>query len=232
MRRRRAAAVALFAVALLLASVEAEGADAAESAPPKRVLILYDENQDFSGLAKLDQSVKATLKAGMPVGLEVYTEYLNRRNASYLKLESEAGSALEGEAPDWHPFQADTGYHRIAVAAVRALSGIMPEQRMILDVANQGSIEGLQSDDVVEVGCVIQNGAITADRIGPVPEQVRGLLHATKAYERATVKAAVTGADHLNLAWALAQNPLVGDWDAAVEYVAQLSAVKSHHQGF
>ena len=103
---------------------------------------------------------------------------------------------------------------------------------MILDVANQGSIEGLETDDVVEVGCVIHNGAVTADRTGPVPEQVRGLLHATKAYERATVKATVTGANHLDLAWALAQNPLVGDWDAAVEYVAQLSAVKSHQQGF
>ena len=79
-RPRRAAALpalAVFAIALLLASADAPGAGATEPAPPKRVLILYDENQDFSGLAKLDQSIKATLKAGMPVGLEVYTEYMD-----------------------------------------------------------------------------------------------------------------------------------------------------------
>src|SRR5688500_4806103 len=45
--------------------------------PAKNVLVLYDENKDFSGLALVDQSIKATLKAGMPVGLDVYTEYMD-----------------------------------------------------------------------------------------------------------------------------------------------------------
>ncbi|HSI35519.1 MAG TPA: ATP-binding protein [Tepidisphaeraceae bacterium] len=44
---------------------------------PRRVVVLHDENKDFSGLALLDQSIKDALKAGIPSGLEVHTEYLD-----------------------------------------------------------------------------------------------------------------------------------------------------------
>ena len=70
-----------FALVMLLASVAPASDVAVESeagaGSTKGVLVLYDENKDFSGLALLDQSLKASLKAEMPVGLEVYTEYLD-----------------------------------------------------------------------------------------------------------------------------------------------------------
>lgn len=52
---------------------------AQEAAPrPKRILLIYDENRDFSGLALLDRSLRAALNASPAHRLEVYTEYMDR----------------------------------------------------------------------------------------------------------------------------------------------------------
>src|SRR5688572_13737793 len=71
---------AVFAAVLLLslatASAEAAGPSAAAESP-RSVVVLYDENKDFSGLALLDESIRATLKAGTPAGLDVFTEYMD-----------------------------------------------------------------------------------------------------------------------------------------------------------
>ena len=41
------------------------------------MLLLYDENGDFSGLANLDRSLKASLAQGNPGGVDVYTEFMD-----------------------------------------------------------------------------------------------------------------------------------------------------------
>jgi hypothetical protein len=41
------------------------------------VLVLYDENTDFPGLALLDRSLKAAFKAGVPDGIDLYTESMD-----------------------------------------------------------------------------------------------------------------------------------------------------------
>jgi PAS domain S-box-containing protein len=48
-----------------------------DPAPRKGVLLLYDENGDFSGLAHLDRSLKASLGRGIPGGIDIYTEYMD-----------------------------------------------------------------------------------------------------------------------------------------------------------
>src|SRR5688500_2432560 len=50
---------------------------AAEAPPRKSVLLLYDENGDFSGLNNLDRSLKATLTKELPSGLDIYTEFMD-----------------------------------------------------------------------------------------------------------------------------------------------------------
>ena len=67
-------------VVALLACIAPAGvapAADAESPPAGGVLVLYDENKDFSGLALMDQSLRAALRAGMPADLQVYTEYMD-----------------------------------------------------------------------------------------------------------------------------------------------------------
>ncbi len=54
------------------------------------------------------------------------------------------------------PFQAANGYHRIALEVMRALRG-QQSQRVIVNVRNQGAIDGIDANDVVEVPCRIAN---------------------------------------------------------------------------
>jgi signal transduction histidine kinase len=50
---------------------------AAGQTPPKRVLLLFDEDRVLPGLSVLDQAIRSTLGAGFPGGVEFYTESMH-----------------------------------------------------------------------------------------------------------------------------------------------------------
>src|SRR5688572_12215000 len=52
-------------------------ARAQDGAPLKRVLVIFDENKDYAGLALLDRSISSTLKTHAKSPVEVYTEYMD-----------------------------------------------------------------------------------------------------------------------------------------------------------
>ena len=67
--------------------------------------------------------LESHLKNGDPAGaLRAYRAYLNRRNASYMRLEGDGTSAFQQPDFDWDPFEGATGYHRIAVETISALN--------------------------------------------------------------------------------------------------------------
>jgi len=151
--------------------------------------------------------------AGEPeLALEVYTAYLNQRSNSYMKLEAHGGSAFSAQAiPGQDPFRAATGYHRIAIHVMKALSGSEP-QRIVVNVQNRGAIADIADDDVVEVPCMIARHTIHREACGPLPEAVRGLVMSVKAYEHAAIAAARTGS------WQAARKamllyPAIGEWE-------------------
>lgn len=147
--------------------------------------------------------------------LAAYRAYLNRRNASYMKLEAEAGTALGGGQHEGDPFSGATGYHRIAVEVMEGLSSAAPHQ-VVVNVRNQGSIADLEDDDVVEVPCEITTDGARPAHIGRLPESVRGLVLAVKAYERTAIRAAVARSGEL-AELAMLELPIVGQWEIARE---------------
>ena len=56
--------------------------------------------------------------------------------------------------PEEDPFRAANGYHRIALDVMSALRG-QQSRRVIVNVRNQGAIDGIDANDVVEVPCRI-----------------------------------------------------------------------------
>ncbi|MGH9639744.1 MAG: 6-phospho-beta-glucosidase, partial [Bryobacteraceae bacterium] len=142
--------------------------------------------------------------------LEIYREYLRRRNASYMKLETEAGSAFEAAQSNGDPFETATGYHCIALDV---LNGLVSEQarEVVVNVPNRGAIEDLEADDVVEVPSDIDRGGARPHRIGRLPDSVRGLVQAVKAYERTTIRAADSGSRSL-ARLAMLEYPIIGQW--------------------
>jgi 6-phospho-beta-glucosidase len=181
-------------------------------------------------LVRLNATLLADLTAAAGSGqvaaaVEIYKRYLNRRNASYLRLEGAAESAFVQPEHDWNPFEGATGYHRIAVDAMLALCSAEP-RRIVLNAPNRGAIAGLGAEDVIEVPCLVDRSGACPLTVGKAPETVRSLILSVKTYERLAIRAAVERSTNL-ATLALAVNPIVGDWDASRELIRELSQSES-----
>jgi 6-phospho-beta-glucosidase len=153
--------------------------------------------------------------------IATYVDYLNVRSGSYMKLEGDGGTALDSvENSHEDPFRAASGYHRIALDVMNALCGDQ-SKRIIVNTQNRGSIAEVENDDIVEVSCQIGSDTITPEQCGTLPEAVRGLVLAVKAYERVTIEAAMSGS-HLAARKAMLLYPAIGEWEPSKELLEQL----------
>jgi 6-phospho-beta-glucosidase len=175
---------------------------------------------------QLNQKLLTTLarlleESDSTAAIATYVDYLNTRSSSYMKLEGDGGSALGvTELSHEDPFRSATGYHRIALDVMNALCGTEP-QRIIVNTQNHGAIAEVEAGDIVEVSCQIGNDAITPEPCGTLPEVVRGLVLAVKAYERAAIDAALTGSA-LAARKAMLLYPAIGEWEPSKELLEQL----------
>lgn len=156
--------------------------------------------------------------------MDAYRRYLNRRNSSYMRLEGAGESAFGVPDVDWDPFEGATGYHRIAVEAIKALMSTHPTA-MVLNVPNRGAIKEISDEDVVEVSCLVDQNGARPLACGSIPERVRGLMLAVKSFERLTIQASVEKRWDL-AALALATNPIVGSWEGARQFLRGLAQRK------
>ncbi|HEU4330889.1 MAG TPA: 6-phospho-beta-glucosidase [Lapillicoccus sp.] len=141
---------------------------------------------------------------------ELWVATRAEREATYMAAEHAGQPRGGGEGV------ADVGgYEGVALALMRAIA--RDEQaRMILDVANRGTVPGLPDDAVVEV-------PVTVGASGPFPSPVSaptlyqlGLMAQVKSVERLTIDAAVSGSPDL-AEQALARHPLVDSATVAHE---------------
>ncbi|OFW46125.1 MAG: hypothetical protein A3J29_23795 [Acidobacteria bacterium RIFCSPLOWO2_12_FULL_67_14b] len=147
--------------------------------------------------------------------LASYQRYLADRDSSYMQIET--GATTPRIKPDWAEL---SGYDRIALMTMRAIvhnqGAIIP-----LDVANRGTLPFLEAEDIVEVPCRVDASGPHPQAVAPVPDHPRELIARVKAYERATVGAALTG-DREELIDALALNPLVKSREHSAQLVEAL----------
>ncbi|NLK07491.1 MAG: 6-phospho-beta-glucosidase [Firmicutes bacterium] len=105
-------------------------------------------------------------------------------------------------------------YSTAAISLIDAIENDRNEYHVV-NVKNQGALDFMDFDDVVEVKCMVGK-----DGAKPVPVRnfnndfIIGLMKAVKAYEKLAVKAALNGDYHAALA-ALLVHPLIGDYHKA-----------------
>ncbi len=162
--------------------------------------------------------------------LAAYRSYLLQRNASYMRLESRAESAFEIAKEDYDPFETATGYHRIALDVMSGLVSNQPRS-VVLNVRNSGAIEDLEPDDVVEVPCDVDRNGARPRRTGRLPDSVRGLVQAVKAYERTAIRAAVSGSEKL-ARLAMLEYPIIGQWELAGQLTRSLISHDPQYLGY
>ncbi len=162
--------------------------------------------------------------------LNTYRRYLMQRNASYLRLEAEAGTAFRTTEDEPDPFETPTGYHKIAVEVMSGLVSGTPRS-VVVNVRNENSIEDLSTDDIVEVPCAISTQGIRPMHSGRLPESVRGLVLAVKAYERTVIRAVI------EKSWPVAQlamleYPVIGQWEIAQSLRNAWAGCDHEHLGY
>jgi 6-phospho-beta-glucosidase len=137
-----------------------------------------------------------------------------------MKLEASAGSAFDNESYDAEPFRVANGYHRIALDVMTALTGARPA-RIVVNTRNRAAVPDVPADDIVETACQISADSIKPDPVTALPDAVRGLIYSMKAFERATIEAALGGAP-LTARKALLIHPAIGEWEPTAALLQDL----------
>ena len=114
------------------------------------------------------------------------------------------------------------GYSAVAFAAMRAIHHNTGD-RQIIQVLNQGAMDGIPDDASVEVACLVDCTGPHPIRVGAIPLPIRGLIQAVKAYESLTVQAAVQESKRVAMQ-ALMAHPLVTSWQVAQPLLDELFA--------
>lgn len=111
-------------------------------------------------------------------------------------------------------------------AALNIIEALLSDKKteLVVNVSNNGSIEDLKDDDVVEVNCYISNKGVEHIPLGILPPQVSGVVETVKQYERLLVEAAVSK-DKDTAVEALLNHPLLRGYNNALSVV---EAVDKH----
>jgi 6-phospho-beta-glucosidase len=205
---------------------------------PTEYLFFYYErrralaNQRTQGASRgaeiesMNQALIAALGSRLQAGdghgaVQTYAAYLNQRSGSYMKLEAEGGSAFDaGVSLQVDPFRVSTGYHRIAIDVMSALTGAAPA-KIVVNVRNQGAIPDLPDDDIVEISSHIDRNHIVPCPVAPLPDPVQGLIRAVKAYERAAIESVLSGS-RLTARKAMLIHPAIGEWTPSQDLLQNL----------
>ena len=123
--------------------------------------------------------------------LQIYLYYYTLREKSYMSIEiGNDPVEIDKENLNINIFDIDygAGYAGVALNFNEAVV-LGEEKEMILSVPNNGRIEGLKNDDVVEITCMVGRDGVKPMYIGKVPELQMALIQQVKLYERLAVEA-------------------------------------------
>lgn len=159
--------------------------------------------------------------AGM---LDRYQAYLTQRSESYIRRTDDPGGQVS--LPAGTESSGGGGYAGVAFDLIEGLRGGSP-RIMVLNVPNQGAVQGMAPDEVVEVPVLVTANALRPMAVGEIPGHALGLMQQVKAFERLTIEAAVEGSLRKALT-ALTLHPLVAD---AVKARLVLDEFRRAHAG-
>lgn len=171
--------------------------------------------------ARLTHDLLERLRAaqGDPqAALAAYQAVMGRRSATYMAHARSGADRMKATpvADD------EEGYAAVALGCVEAIQNDMRHYTG-LNVPNNGAIDGLAADDVVEVGCWIDADGIRPVRVGAVPSHQLLLMQTVKQYERLAARA-ILNRDRALAVQALAVHPLIGSYPLAEKLVTAFLA--------
>ena len=147
-------------------------------------------------------------------------EQVMKVEASLFKLY--AGPNLD-KKPEELSQRGGSFYSEVAVQLINALHNNLGIE-MVVNTANNGAIQGLPDDAVIETNCLIDALGAHPLAFGKLPPLMNGLTQQVKDFERLTIDAAVHG-DKQKALLALVANPLVADVNLASALVDEVLTI-------
>jgi 6-phospho-beta-glucosidase len=154
-----------------------------------------------------------------------YSALLGLRRESYMRGDTEGtampdGAGVPATGGKVTPADADAGgYEGIALRVIEGLTG-RKTSKVIVNTRNGGTLGFLEPDDVIEAPAHVDGGGIAPLAAGELPSAAQGLITRVKEYERAVVRASLTGDADL-AALALSLHPLVPGVSVAKEMMSE-----------
>lgn len=154
--------------------------------------------------------------------LQVFLYYMEKRESSYMSIEAnkEKKAAIEKgklTIPD------SMGYAGVMLDCVEALQ-TEESKEVVLSVPNNGCIEGLEDNDVIEITCKVSKQGFAPVKIGQIPESMLVLVKTIKLYEKLTIEAIMEKSPETAIK-ALMVHPLVNSYSLAKKLVENYSKV-------
>ncbi len=118
-----------------------------------------------------------------------------------------------------------------STVAIELLDAIENDRntRHIINVANGGALDFMEADDIVEVAAIVGKNKITPVKIKNFGNRhVIDMMRVMKSYEKAAVRAAISG-DKQDALAALLINPLCGDYNAALSCYDEMYALNKQY---
>jgi 6-phospho-beta-glucosidase len=140
---------------------------------------------------------------------EVYRDVMSKRSKTYMAHARGGKDRIKME-----PIGEDEeGYAAVALGCIEAIASNTPLYTG-LNVPNNGAIDGLEADDIVEVSCWIDQTGVRPVKVGDMPEHQYLLMRDVKQYERLAARA-ILNKDKNMAIQALAVHPLIGSYPLA-----------------
>ncbi len=181
----------------------------------------------------LNDLERAGPTAGPATILPIYYRYEQRRTATYMHYAKEGAPSIEDadavvDALE-PPADGGEGYAGVALDIIEAFQTGEP-RHIALNVPNQGVIDCMRPEDVVEVSCTVAHDSIQPLPVGAVPEAQELLMRQVKLYERLTVEAVRTRSREIAVR-ALMAHPLVLSYSLAKVLVDEYLDVHAPYVG-
>ena len=154
----------------------------------------------------------------------IYLRRMYAREATYMQIET---TKKVMHTPEVLEMPKGEGYAGIAMDYIAAVESGQSRQ-VVLSVPNNGSIDGLADDDVVEITCTVDQSGAHPVHIGSVEPHIFSLITAVKAYERLSVRAILEGSVDCAVQ-ALMAHPLIGSYNVAKGLISDFRQMEGQY---
>jgi len=192
-----------------------EALRAIQSAPETRGEQIARINHEMrQALSQID------VKTSPATAFDIWMKYYLKRENSYMQNESHQEKFNTREPLTLQQFieEPDTGgYAGVALDILEAVNSTT-RKRIVVSIANNGTLDFLQPDDVIEISCDLSKDGLQPVTPIHVPTAQKNMISCVKEYERLAV-AAILNRDKSLAVRALMAHPLVGSWSLATTLV-------------